>query len=125
MEPFFVRYRNILVFLAILLAQIIGLAVQVRRTESGRSSADAGDGSGVRLIRLWADGLVTVDRLMSAVALTNAAAASGPLAPLKVAWVFNSPFCRSSTATRDCRSMTICFSCPISSLFDCDRAGIA
>ena len=59
MEPFFVRYRNILVFLAILLAQIIGLAVQVRRTESGRSSADAGDGSGVRLIRLWADGLVT------------------------------------------------------------------
>jgi len=33
--------------------------VQVRRTESGRSSADAGDGSGVRLIRLWADGLVT------------------------------------------------------------------
>src|ERR1035438_5359738 len=60
---------------------------------------------------------------MSAVALTNAAAASGPLGPLIVECVFNSPFCLSSAATRDCRSMTICFSCPISSPFDCDRAG--
>jgi len=59
MEPFFVRYRNILVLLAILLAQIIGLAVQVRRTESGRRTLDPRDGPGVRLIRLWADGLVT------------------------------------------------------------------
>ena len=33
MESFFIRYRNLLVLLAILLAQIIGLAVQVRRTE--------------------------------------------------------------------------------------------
>jgi rod shape-determining protein MreC len=59
MESFFVRYRNLLVLLAILLAQIIGLAVQVRRTASGRSTLDAADPSGVRLIRLWADAVVT------------------------------------------------------------------
>jgi rod shape-determining protein MreC len=59
MESFFVRYRNLLVLLAILLAQIIGLAVQVRRTDNGRSSLDAPDGTGVRLIRLWADAVIT------------------------------------------------------------------
>jgi len=59
MESFFFRYRNVLVLLAILLAQIIGLAMQVRRTGEGRSTLDLGDGSGVRLIRLWANDLVS------------------------------------------------------------------
>jgi rod shape-determining protein MreC len=59
MEPFFVRYRNLLVLLAIVGAQLIGLAAQVRRSESGRSSLDAKDAAGVRLIRLWASALVT------------------------------------------------------------------
>jgi len=59
MEPFFTRYRNLLVLLVLLAAQIIGLAVQVRRTDSGRSSYDIADGPGVRLIRLWANALVT------------------------------------------------------------------
>ncbi len=59
MEPFFLRYRNLLVLLALLLAQIIGLAVQVRRTGDGRSSLDAGDSAGVRLVRLWANALVS------------------------------------------------------------------
>jgi rod shape-determining protein MreC len=59
MESFFDRYRNLLVLLALLLAQIIGLAVQVRRTGEGRSTLDRGDGPGVRLIRLWAEGLVS------------------------------------------------------------------
>src|SRR6202034_3837381 len=59
MESFFVRYRNLLVLLAILLAQIIGLAMQVRRTGEGRSTLDPGDGSGVRLILLWANELVS------------------------------------------------------------------
>jgi rod shape-determining protein MreC len=40
------------------LAQIIGLAVQVRRSETGRNTFDQPDGSGVRLIRVWADSLV-------------------------------------------------------------------
>jgi len=59
MESFFTRYRNLLVLLAVLLAQIIGLAVQVRRTDSGRNTLDPRDATGVRLIRLWADAVVT------------------------------------------------------------------
>src|SRR5580658_10091393 len=59
MESFFVRYRKLLVLLAILLAQIVGLAVQVRRVNTGRNSLDPSDGPGVRLIRLWADALVS------------------------------------------------------------------
>ncbi|MGA3079907.1 MAG: rod shape-determining protein MreC [Terracidiphilus sp.] len=59
MESFFVRYRNLLVLLALLLAQIIGLAMQVRRGGNGRNSLDQPDGRGVRLIRLWADAAIT------------------------------------------------------------------
>jgi rod shape-determining protein MreC len=59
MDSFFVRYRNLLVLLALLLAQIIGLAVQVRRTDSGRNMLDPQDAPSVRLIRLWADAVVT------------------------------------------------------------------
>jgi rod shape-determining protein MreC len=59
MESFFVRYRNLLVLLALLVAQIIGLAMQVRRTDSGRVSLDPRDSSGVRLIRLWANAIVS------------------------------------------------------------------
>jgi rod shape-determining protein MreC len=59
MESFFVRYRNVLVLLVLLLAQIIGLAIQVRRSDSGRSSLDPADSSGVRLIRLWANAVVS------------------------------------------------------------------
>ena len=59
MESFFVRYRNLLVLLVLLVAQIIGLAVQVRRTDQGRISLDRSDTSGVRLIRYWASSLVS------------------------------------------------------------------
>jgi rod shape-determining protein MreC len=59
MESFFARYRNLIVLLLVLAAQMIGLAVQVRRTAVGRNSFDAQDGPGVRLIRLWAEGLVS------------------------------------------------------------------
>lgn len=58
MESFFTRYRNPLVLLAILLAQIIGLAVQVRQTSAGRNTLDPTDSSSVRLIRRWAEALV-------------------------------------------------------------------
>ncbi len=55
MESFFTRFKNVLVLVAILLAQTIGLAVQVRRpVESG-----APDGSNVTLIRYWAVSAVT------------------------------------------------------------------
>jgi rod shape-determining protein MreC len=59
MESFFIRYRNLLVLLGVLLAQIIGLAVQVRQTNAGRNTLDPADGPGVRLIRMWASAFVT------------------------------------------------------------------
>jgi rod shape-determining protein MreC len=59
MESFVVRYRNLLVLLTLLVMQIVGLAVQVRRTDSGRMSLDPNDSRGVRLLRLWANALVS------------------------------------------------------------------
>ncbi len=59
MESFFTRYRNLVVLLAVLVAQIVGLAVQVRRTDNGVNSLNPRDQSGVRLIRLWADAVVS------------------------------------------------------------------
>jgi len=59
MESFLSRYRNLVVLLAVLVAQIMGLAIQVRRFGNGRNSTDVRDGSGVRLIRLWAEALVS------------------------------------------------------------------
>ncbi len=54
MESFFSRYRNALVLIAVLLAQVIGLAVQVRRPDQ-----DAPDKGSVRLIRSWVVNSVT------------------------------------------------------------------
>jgi rod shape-determining protein MreC len=59
MESFLSRYRNLVVLLAILVAQIAGLAMQVRRTSAGRSTLDSDDPSGVRLIRLWANAVIS------------------------------------------------------------------
>ena len=59
MESFLIRYRNLLVLLAILVAQVVGLAVQVRRSDTGRNVLDLHDGPGVRLVRLWANALVS------------------------------------------------------------------
>jgi len=58
MESFFVRYRNLLVLLALLVAQILGLAVQVKRTRAALPGAEAGDGQSVTLLRLWANAVV-------------------------------------------------------------------
>jgi rod shape-determining protein MreC len=59
MESLLERYRNLVVLLAILVGQIAGLAMQVRRTSSGVNSADSSDPKGVRLIRLWANTVVS------------------------------------------------------------------
>ncbi|HEX4005731.1 MAG TPA: rod shape-determining protein MreC [Acidobacteriaceae bacterium] len=65
MESFFSRYRNALVLIAVLLAQVIGLAVQVRRP-----GQTAGDKGGVRLIRAWVVGAVSPpERLLHATGL--------------------------------------------------------
>ena len=50
MESFFKRYRNALVLIAVLLVQVIALAMQVRRPEYGARA----DGKKVRLVRYWA-----------------------------------------------------------------------
>ena len=59
MESFFSRYRNLVVLLAFLVAQIAGLAMQVRRTSGGHGTLDTVDPRGVRLIRLWANAVVS------------------------------------------------------------------
>ncbi len=59
MESLFTRYRNLVVLLAILVAQIAALAMQVRRTGSGHGTLDASDPSEVRLIRMWANAVVS------------------------------------------------------------------
>ena len=59
MESIFSRYRNLVVLLAILVAQMVGLAMQVRRNSAGRNTFDTQDQSGVRLIRLWANAIVS------------------------------------------------------------------
>lgn len=59
MESIFVRYRNLLVLFATLLVQILILASQVHRGESGHMSVDPRDSGSVRLIRLWANAIVT------------------------------------------------------------------
>lgn len=47
MESFLSRYRNPLILLAVVLAQMLGLAVQVRRPATGQ------DGHQTRLVRYW------------------------------------------------------------------------
>ncbi len=59
MESFVVRYRNLLVLLALLVAQILGLATQVHRNANGQVGRDRVDGSSVKLIRYWANALVS------------------------------------------------------------------
>jgi len=55
MESFFTRYKNVLVLVAVLLAQTISLAVQVKRPVE----AGAPDGSSVTLLRHWVVATVT------------------------------------------------------------------
>jgi len=59
MESFFSRYRNALVLIAVLMAQVIGLAVQVRRPDP--ASPDKGS---VRVIRSWVTGVVTPPEML-------------------------------------------------------------
>ncbi|MGO8719901.1 MAG: rod shape-determining protein MreC [Acidobacteriaceae bacterium] len=53
MESFLSRYRNPLVLLAVVLAQLLGLAVQVRRPATGK------DGHETRLVRYWVVGAIS------------------------------------------------------------------
>lgn len=53
MESFLSRYRNPLILLTVVLAQMLGLAVQVRRPAEGK------DGHQVRLVRYWVVSLLS------------------------------------------------------------------
>lgn len=55
MESFFVRFKNVLFLIAVLLAQTIGLAVQVRRAVG----PDAPDSHKVFLLRYWVSAALT------------------------------------------------------------------
>ena len=62
MESFLSRFKNPLVLIAILLVQSIALATQVRRSPD----AQRPDGQHVRLVRLWANALVSPFEKLSA-----------------------------------------------------------
>ncbi len=62
MESFFVRFKNPLVLIALLLVQAIALATQVRRPEDPLRP----DGQHARLVRLWAVSLVAPFERLSA-----------------------------------------------------------
>ena len=67
MDSFFARYKNSLVLIALLLAQTIGLAVQVRRP----SAAAAPDAPSVSLVRYWVVSAVSpLERLFLAIGHT-------------------------------------------------------
>jgi rod shape-determining protein MreC len=59
MESFISRYRNLVVMLALLMVQLAGLAIQVRRGANGTSTLEDADPRGVRLIRLWANAVIS------------------------------------------------------------------
>jgi rod shape-determining protein MreC len=63
MESFFSRYKNVLVLIVVLLVQVVGLAVQVRRPATGAPEA-----AQIRLIRYWMVSLVAPpERLVHAI----------------------------------------------------------
>lgn len=62
MESFFVRFKNPLLLVALLLAQTIGLAIQVRRPATLGASLDnpaATDSRSISLVRYWVVSIIT------------------------------------------------------------------
>lgn len=59
MESFFSRFKNSLVLIAIVLAQVIALAVQVQRPTGGVHPGETPDGRSVTLMRRWITAAVT------------------------------------------------------------------
>lgn len=59
MDSFFARYKNALVLIAIVLLQVVALAVQVPRTAEGSLPGSMPDGRRITLLRRWTEALVT------------------------------------------------------------------
>jgi rod shape-determining protein MreC len=65
MDSFLTRFKNPLVLIAIVLLQVIALAVQVQRPGSGAEKWSAADGRRVAMLRGWSiAGVVPVERVM-------------------------------------------------------------
>src|SRR5471030_1721165 len=58
MDSFFVRFKNSLVLIAIMVAQVVALALQVPHTSSDLTGSHA-DGRKISLLRYWTSALVT------------------------------------------------------------------
>jgi rod shape-determining protein MreC len=70
MDSFFVRFKNALVLIAIVLLQVVALAVQVQRPVEGALPGSAPDGKRITLLRRWTVALVTPpERAVHAVSL--------------------------------------------------------
>jgi rod shape-determining protein MreC len=59
MESFFSRFRNSLVLIAIVLVQVIALAVQVQQPTQGLNPGEGPDGKKITLLRRWISATVT------------------------------------------------------------------
>jgi rod shape-determining protein MreC len=67
MDSFFTRFKNPLVLIALVLAQVIALAMQVQRPAQGFADAGAADSSKVMLLRRWTLAVLTpIERVASA-----------------------------------------------------------
>lgn len=64
MDSFFARFKNVLVLVALVLLQVVALAVQVQRSAEGTLPGGSPDGQKITLLRRWTVALVTpVERL--------------------------------------------------------------
>ena len=59
MDSFFIRFKNVLVLIALVLLQVVALAVQVQRPAEGTLQENAADGRKITLLRRWTVALVT------------------------------------------------------------------
>lgn len=59
MESFLERFKNPLVLIAIVLAQVLALAIQVQKPTRGFTAHDGSDGAKVTLLRAWINAVVT------------------------------------------------------------------
>jgi rod shape-determining protein MreC len=70
MENFFSRYKNPLVLMLILFIQVVALATQVKRAETGGRTASSSGGT--RLIRVWTVTAITpVERVLVSTGTTT------------------------------------------------------
>jgi rod shape-determining protein MreC len=64
MDSFFFRYKNVLVLIAIVLLQVLALAMQVPRPAEGVLPGSKPDGKKITLLRRWTEALVTPVELL-------------------------------------------------------------